>query len=85
MNNESIENAVKKIISEIAGYPIEEIYSEINIRDELLVDSIKQMEILAHIEQRFEIYMDESRLSCIETLDEFFELIHTGMEKKLAV
>ena len=77
---ETNEQRIKAIISRVAGFPLEEINEEIRIRDDLLVDSLKQMEIVARIEHTFDIPLEESKLVCLETLGEFFDLIHAEIE-----
>ncbi len=66
---------IKEIISKVAGFPLEEIHDDIRIRDDLLVDSLKQMEIVARIEVEFNVPLEEGKLACLETLGEFFELV----------
>jgi acyl carrier protein len=71
-----IEDSIKTIIAKVAGFPIEEIHSDIHLRNDLLVDSLKQMEIVARIEHHFGIPLDEGELVCLETLGEFFDLVN---------
>lgn len=71
-----VEDSIKTIISKVAGYPIGEIHEDIHLRDDLLIDSLKQMEIVARIEHHFGIPLDEGELVCLETLGEFFDLIN---------
>lgn len=70
------EETIKTIISKVAGYPIGEIHDDIRLRDDLLVDSLKQMEIVARIEHHFGVPLDEGQLICLETLGEFFDLVN---------
>lgn len=71
------EDTIKTIISKVAGYPISEIHDDIRLRDDLLVDSLKQMEIVARIEHHFGVPLDEGQLICLETLGEFFDLVNS--------
>lgn len=78
-HSDTNKEAIKTIISKVAGYPLDEIYEDIRLRDDLLVDSLKQMEIVARIEHHFNVPLDESRLACLETLGEFFELVNENI------
>lgn len=75
-DTDKTEDTIKSIISKVAGYPVSEIHDDIRIRDDLLVDSLKQMEIVARIEHQFGIPLDEGQLICLETLGEFFDLVN---------
>ncbi|RKX87131.1 MAG: acyl carrier protein [Spirochaetes bacterium] len=75
-NQRHNEDSVKKIISKVAGYPMDEIHDDIHIRDDLLIDSLKQMEIIARIEHQFGIPLDEGKLANLETLGDFLDLIN---------
>ena len=77
MDQASVRESVKAIISKVAGYPLDEIRDDIRIRDDLLVDSLKQMEIVARIEHHFGVQMNEGELAGLETLGEFFSLVNT--------
>jgi len=70
------EDSIKGIISKVAGYPVSDIHNDIHIRDDLLVDSLKQMEIVARIEHHFGIPLDEGELVSLETLGDFLELVN---------
>ncbi len=76
-NKNQNEDSIKAIISKVAGYPVDEIHDDIHIRDDLLVDSLKQMEIVARIEHHFGIPLDEGELVCLETLGDFLNLINS--------
>ncbi len=69
-------DSVKEIISKVAGYPVDEIHDDIHIRDDLLVDSLKQMEIVARIEHHFGIPLDEGEMANLETLGDFLDLVN---------
>jgi len=75
-NQRHNEDSVKEIISKVAGYPIDEIHDDVHIRDDLLVDSLKQMEIVARIEHKFGIPLDEGKLANLETLGDFLDLVN---------
>ncbi len=73
------ERIITTIISKVAGYPEQDINEDVRIRDDLLVDSLKQMEIVARIEHHFGIPLNESELACLETLGEFFDLVNASI------
>ncbi len=79
MTDKDTETTVRSIISRVSGFPTEEIHADVNIQEELLIDSLMQMEIVVRIEQTLGISMDEARLSCIETLGEFFDMVNDSV------
>ena len=73
---------VKQIMSNISRIDIEELDSDIRIREELGVDSLMAMEIVATCEKRFDIRIDEGRLYTVETIGDFEALVVSLYIKK---
>ena len=70
-----IQNQVREIISSISRIDIQELSDEVNVREELGIDSLMAMEIIATIERKLEIHIDESQYFDIDTIGEFLNLV----------
>lgn len=63
------------IISEISRIDRSEITPEVLIREELGIDSLQAMAIVARLEKRFSIRLDESKLFEVDTVGDFVRLL----------
>jgi acyl carrier protein len=63
------------IISEISRIDRSEITPEVLIREELGIDSLQAMAIVARLEKRFSIQLDESKLFEVATVGDFVRLL----------
>jgi len=77
-----IRNKAKQIIAAVAGIDIEELDRDLKLREELMLDSLKEMEIVARTELSFHIDLDEDLLINVQTLDEYCDLIEKAVESK---
>ena len=59
MNGSEIREKTKQIIANVAGIDIEELDRDLKLREELMLDSLKEMEIVARTELSFGIALDE--------------------------
>ena len=66
---------VKRIMSSISRIDVEELESDIKIREELGVDSLMAMEIVATCEKQLDIHIDEGELYNVETIGDFEKLV----------
>lgn len=80
MNRNEIRNVTKKIISNVSGIDIKELESDLKLREELMLDSLKEMEIVARTELHFGISLNEELLLHVRTLDEYCVLIEKAMK-----
>jgi len=79
----NIGQMIKVTIGKIARFDQSEISDETLIRDELGVDSLMGIEILAKIEKHFNIEIEESSLLNVEKVGEFVSLIESKLDKNL--
>jgi len=70
-----IRKDVKNLIAEIARMDVRKIKETANIRDDLGVDSLAAMEILAAIEKRLDIVIDEAKAFNIVTVNDLIDLV----------
>jgi len=66
---------IKSIISRISRIPIEELDDDVRIREDLGVDSIMAMEIIATFEVKLGFTFDVDKYSSIDEVGEFIEVI----------
>lgn len=79
MNNsltaDQIRQRVKQIVSRISRIDAQEFEEDVIIREELGVDSLMAMEIIANCEKHLGIQIDEGMFADIETVGDFLELL----------
>lgn len=69
-------------MSRVSRIDVSELDSEIKFREELGVDSLMAMEIVATCEKQLGIQIDEGQLYTIETIGDFTSLVTEIYEKK---
>jgi acyl carrier protein len=82
MNRNEIRNVIKEIISNVSGIDAKELESDLKLREELMLDSLKEIEIVARTELHFGISLDEELLIHVRTLDDYCGLIEKAVESK---
>jgi len=71
----SIEERIKNIVAEIVEVEPEEVTIEADFVDDLLMDSMQALEILASLEKEFSVKIPEEYLGKIENLKSLMELL----------
>ena len=74
-NRDEISEKLKAIVSNVTRIDISELNEEIRVREELGIDSLMAMEIVALCEKQFDIFIDEEQLFLVETIGDFYNLI----------
>jgi acyl carrier protein len=64
-------NEIKKIISDVSRINLSDLDDDIKIREELGIDSLMAIEIIAKCEKQFDIHIDETKLDSIITIKDF--------------
>ena len=72
---EEIRRQVREIIARISRIDTQELDDDVNVREELGIDSLMAMEIIATIESKLEIHIDEEHYTDIEKIGEFLDLV----------
>jgi acyl carrier protein len=80
MTHEEIGWGVKKIVAQVAGLPIYELEADHMLREELMLDSLKELEIVARTEIYFGVSLDEGELMAVRTLREFVDKVVEALE-----
>ncbi len=78
----NLEKDIKEILSRVARVDISEIKPDIRIRDHLGIDSLNAMEILAAIEVKYGITIDEAKAFDIETIKDLYELVENYLKER---
>jgi acyl carrier protein len=74
-DSESLKDEIRQIVSTIARIDPGELQEHVLIREELGIDSLMSMEIIARCEKLLEIKIDESRFFDVQTVGDFFDLL----------
>ena len=75
MAGAGIRGAVIDIVAGISRIDPDEFEDDVLIREELGIDSLMAMEIVAACERRLGISIDEGQVSCVESVGDFLELV----------
>jgi acyl carrier protein len=81
-HTDAIVAEIKSIVSKISRIDESEFEEKVLIREELGIDSLMGMEIIANCEKAFGIRIDESRFASIETVGDFLGMIKQLYERK---
>jgi Phosphopantetheine attachment site. len=82
ISKQNVIDDIKKMISEIARVDIFDLDENLKILEELGIDSLMAIEIIAKCEKHYKIQIDESKLESIKTLGDFINLILMLVSKK---
>lgn len=77
-----IKNDVKKLVAQIARMDARKVRESASIRDDLGIDSLAAMEILASIEKRLGIVIDEAKAFDVVTVEDLLDLVTQSLNKK---
>jgi acyl carrier protein len=66
---------VRGVIASISRIDVSELADDVNVREELGIDSLMAMEIIATIEKALQIRIDEAQYADIETVGDFIDLV----------
>lgn len=77
-----VRDDVKKLVAQIARVDAKKVREGASIRDDLGIDSLAAMEILASIEKRLGIVIDEAKAFDIVTVKDLIDLVVHYVKKK---
>jgi len=72
---ESLKVEIKQIVSKVSRIDAEQLQDHVLIREELGIDSLMSMEIIARSEKALGIKIDESLFASIQTVGDFYDLM----------
>lgn len=79
---ESLKNEIKQIVSRISRIDVNELQDHVLIREELGIDSLMSMEIIARLEKALGIKIDETLFASIQSVGDFYDLMDRLMRQK---
>jgi acyl carrier protein len=79
---ESLKNEIKQIVSKISRIDVNELQDHVLIREELGIDSLMSMEIIARLEKALGIKIDETLFASIQSVGDFYDLMDRLMRQK---
>ena len=71
-----VKREIKQIVSRITRIEEEDLQDHLLIREELGIDSLMAMEIIAKCEKHLGIRMDETLFADVQTISDFFILLY---------
>lgn len=83
-NVELFKNDIKQIVSRISRIDVAELDDRLLIREELGIDSLMAMEIIATCEKLLKLKIDETLFADIQTVGDFFDLLIALSRRKVA-
>ena len=81
-NVDELREQVKQIVSRISKIDESEFEDEVLIREELGIDSLMGMEIIANCEKALDIQIDESLFTGIESVGDFLRMVEELYERQ---
>ena len=78
---DEIKKEVKKLVSEITEIPEEELKEEARFTEDLSVDSMMALEIVASVEKKYKVVIPEDKIPTIRSLNNVYSLLG-GLIKK---
>ena len=72
---QELKNQITQIVAKIARIDAGELQDHVRIREELGIDSLMSMEIIARLEKALGIRIDETLFADVQTVDDFNKLI----------
>ena len=77
-----IKSDVKKLVAQIARMDAGKVRESASIRDDLGIDSLAAMEILASIEKRLGVVIDEAKAFDVVTVKDLLDLVAQCLLRK---
>lgn len=74
-NFKEIKKAVKKLVSEITEIPDEELKEDAKFVEDLGIDSMMALEIVASIEKKYKVLIPEEEIPEISSLQSVYDLL----------
>ena len=69
-----------RLLADMTSMPVESIHPGMTLGEDLNLDSLSRVELLAALESELEIYLDESQISADTTVEELQTLLASGSE-----
>ena len=80
-NMEEAKKEIKKMISDIAEIPENEIKDDATFAEDLGIDSMMALEIVASIEKKYKVVVPEEKIPTIRSLQNVYQLLEDFLNK----
>ena len=80
-NIDNIKKEVKKLVSEISEIPQAEIRDNAKFAEDLGLDSMMALEIVASIEKKYKIVIPEEKIPTIRSLNDIYKIVEENFSK----
>ncbi|MDS9020874.1 acyl carrier protein [Streptococcus pneumoniae] len=77
-----MKDKIKNIIADITERKVEEISFDLELVDELEIDSMMSLEILTDLERDFDIVVTEEDFANFSTVNDIYELVKEKVNEK---
>lgn len=75
MNRQEIIDTIKEMVADIADIDVTEIADDASFMDEIELSSLEVMTMMADLEDRLGVSIDEEKASRVSTIEELADLI----------
>jgi len=75
INIEEAKKEIKKMVSDIAEIPEEEIKDDARFAEDLGIDSMMALEIVASVEKKYKVVIPEEKIPTIRSLKNVYQLL----------
>ncbi len=80
-NLEEIKREVKELVSEISEIPEEDIKEDAKFAEDLGVDSMVALEIVASVEKKYRVVIPEEKIPTLRSLQDVYQLLEELLKK----
>ena len=77
---EGIVKQVRKLISDVSEVPLNELKDNAKFIDDLGVDSMKALEIIAAVEKKFKVVIAEEKIPTIRTPQDVYDILKNALK-----
>lgn len=78
-NNMNLKNEVIEIISEVTEFPIENIKLESNLLNDLELESLDIVNLIAEFEKKYKISIKDEEIKCFQTVEDIINYIEKNV------
>jgi len=78
---ETVKKEVKQLVSEISEIPLEDLKDEARFSEDLGVDSMMALEIIASLEKKYKIVIPEEKIPTVRSLNNVYDLLEELLKK----
>ncbi|MFC1592593.1 acyl carrier protein [Candidatus Omnitrophota bacterium] len=81
INLENIRQEIKELVSEVSEIPVADLKDEAKFGEEVEVDSMMALEIVAKIEKKYKVTISEEDIPKVRSIKNVYELVENRLNK----